>query len=65
MGYGLEKTLYLSFQFIREKDKLIQERQLLQKELEGAILQVRTQYEHQLEIERSVKTITVTCAYLC
>ena len=54
--------LILSFlnQFIREKDKLIQERQLLQKELEGAVLQVRTQYEHQLEIERSVKATIVT-----
>ena len=50
----------MSFQFIREKDKLVQERQLLQKELEGAVLQVRTQYEHQLEIERSVRTATVT-----
>ena len=33
---------------------MLQERQLFRKELEAAILQVRTQYEHQLEMERSV-----------
>ena len=53
----------MSFQFIREKDKLVQERQLLQKELEGAVLQVRTQYEQQLEIERSVWTTIITILY--
>ena len=52
-------------QFIREKDRLIQDSQLLQKELEGAVLQVKAQYEHQLEIERYFKTIIASkpCAY--
>ena len=49
--YGSLKSFVT--QYLREKDKLTQDRQLLRKEMEGAVLQVRTQYEQQLELERS------------